>query len=84
MTIRATWSFNGETKVILGNWHRLWVFICWPFYYFYKGMFLWGLLALFTINGCGLLILYNRTIVTRHYFKKGWVQNDAADTLANE
>jgi hypothetical protein len=23
MVIRATWSFNGQEKVILGNWHRL-------------------------------------------------------------
>lgn len=74
MTICATWTFNGKTRVILGNWHRLWVFIFWPFYYFYKGMFLWALLALFTINGCGLMILYNRTIVMSHFFKKGWVQ----------
>jgi len=23
MVIRATWSFNGHEKVVLGNWHRL-------------------------------------------------------------
>ncbi|SFU80129.1 hypothetical protein SAMN04488527_11778 [Aliiroseovarius crassostreae] len=30
MTIRATWAFNGESKVILGTWHRLWCFIFGP------------------------------------------------------
>jgi len=24
MTIKATWAFNGQTKIILGNWNQLW------------------------------------------------------------
>ena len=39
MTIRATWAFNGQTKIILGNWHRLWCLLFGPFYYLFKGMF---------------------------------------------
>ena len=51
MTIKATWAFNGQTKIILGNWHRLWCLLFGPFYYLFKGMFLWAILSLITANG---------------------------------
>ena len=51
MTIRATWAFNGQTKTILGNWHRLWCLLFGPFYYLFKGMWLWAILSLITANG---------------------------------
>jgi hypothetical protein len=75
MTIRATWAFNGQTKIILGNWHRLWCFLLGPFYYLFKGMFLWAILSFFTLNGLWIgFPLFNRAIVLRHYHRKGWVQ----------
>jgi hypothetical protein len=85
MTIEATWTFNGQRKVILGNWHRLWCLLFGPLYYLFKGMFLWSILSLITANGLWIgFPLYNRVIVLRHFHKKGWVQNDATDTPANE
>lgn len=85
MTIRATWAFNGQTKVILGNWHRLWYLLFGPFYYLFKGMFLWAILSLITVNGLWIgFPLFNRAIVLRHFHKKYWVQNDAVDTPADE
>jgi hypothetical protein len=51
MTIRATWAFNGQRKVILGNWHRLWCLLFGPLYYLFKGMFLWSILSVLTANG---------------------------------
>jgi hypothetical protein len=75
MTIRATWAFNGQTKTILGNWHRLWCLLFGAFYYLFKGMFLWAILSLITANGLWVgFPLFNRAIVLRHYHRKGWVQ----------
>lgn len=75
MAISAKWSFNGESKVILGNWHRVWCLIFGPLYYLFKGMWLWALLSLLTANGLWLgFPLYNRSIVLRHFHRKGWVQ----------
>ena len=77
MTVRAKWAFNGQTKTILGNWHRLWCLLFGPFYYLFKGMFLWAILSLITANGLWVgFPLSNRAIVLRHYHRKGWVQND--------
>ena len=50
MAIRATWKFNGQQKVILGSGHRLWCLLFGPFYYLFKGMFLWSILSLITIS----------------------------------
>lgn len=75
MTIRATWAFNGQTKIILGNWHRLWCLLFGPLYYLFKGMFLWSILSLITGNGLWIgFPLFNRAIVTGHFHRKGWVQ----------
>lgn len=77
MTVRAKWAFNGQTKTILGNWHRLWCLLFGPFYYLFKGMFLWAILSLITANGLWVgFPLFNRSIVLRYYHRKGWVQND--------
>jgi hypothetical protein len=53
MTIkRNSGAFNGESKIIiLGNWHRLWCLLFGPFYYLFKGMFLWAIVSFFTLNG---------------------------------
>ncbi|WJY20436.1 hypothetical protein QTA57_11255 [Fontisubflavum oceani] len=51
MAISAKWNFNGETKVVLGDWHRLWCLHFGPFYYLFKGMWLWVILSFFTLNG---------------------------------
>ena len=62
-------------KTILGNWHRLWCLLFGPFYYLFKGMFLWAILSFFTLNGLWVgFPLFNRAIVLRHYHRKGWVQ----------
>ena len=75
MTIRATWAFDGQTKTILGNWHSLWCLLFGPLYYLVKGMWLWALLSLLTANGLWLgFPLFNRSIVLRHFHRKGWVQ----------
>lgn len=75
MTIRATWAFDGQTKTILGNWHRLWCLLFGPLYYLAKGMWLWALLSLLTANGLWVgFPLFNRSIVLRHFHRKGWVQ----------
>ena len=39
MTIRATWAFNGQTKTILGIWHRLWCLLFGPLYYLLKATY---------------------------------------------
>jgi len=75
MATSAKWGFNGETKVILGNWHRLWCLLFGPLYYLFKGMWLWAILSFFTLNGLWIgFPLYNRSIVLRHFHRKGWVQ----------
>ena len=77
MAIKATWQFNNQNKKILGNFHRLWCLLFGPLYYLFKGMFLWTIISAFTFNGLFIgLPLFNRSIVTRHYHKKGWVQTD--------
>ncbi|MFK7875953.1 MAG: hypothetical protein AB8B71_09275 [Paracoccaceae bacterium] len=41
-----------------------------------QGMFLWSILSLITANGLWIgFPLYNRTIVLRHFHRKGWEQN---------
>ena len=76
MAIRAMWSFNGQEKVILGNWHRLWCLFFGPFYYVFKGMWWWALLSIITLNGLWIgFPLFNRSIVLRHFYRRGWVQN---------
>lgn len=57
MTIKATWAFNGQTKIILGNWHRLWCLLFGPFYYLFKGMFLWAIVSFFSSRPVGRLPL---------------------------
>jgi len=48
-------------------------------------MFLWSILSLITANGLWIgFPLYNRAIVTRHFHKKGWMQNDALEAPTNE
>ena len=75
MTVHATWTFNGERRVILGDLHRLWCLLFGPFYYLFKGMWLWTILSVLTLNGLWIgFPLFNRTIVLRHYHNKGWVQ----------
>ncbi|WP_305971030.1 MULTISPECIES: hypothetical protein [unclassified Mameliella] len=75
MTIRAKWASNGQTKIILGNWHRLWCLLFGPFYYLFKSMFLWAILSFFTLNGLWIgFPMFNRAIVLRDYHRKGWVQ----------
>ncbi|MFY0662605.1 MAG: hypothetical protein JXR15_19090 [Shimia sp.] len=75
MAISAKWGFNGESKVILGNWHRLWCLLFGPLYYVFKGMWLWAIISFFTLNGLWIgFPLYNRSIVLRHFHRKGWVQ----------
>lgn len=51
MVIRATWKFNGQEKIIRGNWHRLWCLLFGPLYYLFKGMWWWAILSLITANG---------------------------------
>ncbi|MEM6635416.1 MAG: hypothetical protein AAF667_05940 [Pseudomonadota bacterium] len=76
MVIRAIWSFNGQEKVVLGNWHRLWCLLFGPFYYAFKGMWWWAILSFLTLNGLWVgFPLFNRSIVLRHFYRKGWVQN---------
>ena len=76
MVIRATWKFNGQQKVILGNWHRLWCLLFGPGYYLFKGMFVWSILSFITANGLWIgFPLYNRAIVLRHFHRNGWEQN---------
>ena len=46
-----------------------------PFYYLFKGMFLWAILSFFTLNGLWIgFPLFNRAIVLRHFHRNGWVQ----------
>ena len=85
MTIRATWTFNGQTKIVLGNWHRHWCLLFGPFYYLFKGMILWAILSLITANGLwGGFPLFNRAIVSRHYHRKGGAKNDRPSSLPPE
>ena len=73
MVIRAIWSFNGQEKVILGNWHRLWCLLFGPFYYAFKGMWGTAFLSLITLNGLLILFpLWNRTVVKNYYESMGW------------
>ena len=51
MAISAKWNFNVETKVILGNWPRPWCLLFGPFYYLFKGMWVWAILSFITRNG---------------------------------
>ncbi|MDX8353947.1 hypothetical protein [Cognatiyoonia sp. IB215182] len=75
MTIRATWTFDDQAKTILGNWHRLWCLLFGSFHYLFNGVFLWALLSLLTASGLWAgFPLFNRAIVLRHYYRKGWVQ----------
>lgn len=75
MVTRATWAFDGRSKIILGDWHRLWCLMFGPLYYLFKGMFLWAILSLITANGLWVgFPLLNRAIVLGHFHRKGWVK----------
>lgn len=82
MTIRATWAFNGQTQIILGNWHRVWCLLFGPFYYLFKDMFLWAILSFFTLNGLWVgFLLFNRAIVLRLTIARGGGKNDRPSSL---
>lgn len=75
MATRATWAFDGRSKIILGDWHRLWCLLFGPLYYLSKGISLWAVLSLITANGLWIgFPLLNRAIVLGHFHRKGWVK----------
>lgn len=71
--IRVKWSFNGDEKIVMGEWSWLWCFCFGPLYYIVKGMWLTALMSFLTFNGLFIgFPIWNRSLILRHCYFWGW------------
>lgn len=66
-------STSNVKRTALGPLHILWCFLFGFLYYLCKGMWVYALISIFTLNGLFIVFpIMNRKLVQRWYEDKGW------------